>query len=128
MEAILIVAAVAIGAIIYFDRVIKKRTTVVVDDNSFAQNGVRVDFSAQTITIGKYSYPAKAVTGIRMNTVENRKGTIVAKTGFVDIEVDDFKKPVHKIVFNSYSVEKDTKEFAQRLSVALRKAGGTSFV
>ena len=98
-----------------------------VDENSFSQNGVRVDFVAQTITIGKYSYPATAVTGIKTNTVVSGKATIVANTGFVNIEVDDFKKPVHKIVFNGFSVQKDTAEFAHRLSIALRKAGGTSF-
>ncbi|KQS30899.1 hypothetical protein [Dyadobacter sp. Leaf189] len=122
-----IVLAVIAGIGYWMFTVSKRRKTVVLDDNSFYQNGVRVNFTEQTITIGRYTYPVHKVTGIKANTVVKTKASILANVGTVDIEVDDFTKPVHSINFNGYSVQKDTKEFAQRLSVALRKAGGPSF-
>ncbi|MBO0929812.1 hypothetical protein [Fibrella aquatilis] len=126
MDTIIILAI--IGGVIYFlYTVSKKRKTVVVNENSFYQNGVKVDFTTGMITIGKHTYPVSKVTGIKSNTLVKTKASILANQGSVDIEVDDFVKPVHKINFNGYSVDKDTKEFAQRLSIALRKAGGPNF-
>ena len=117
-----------VGAIIFFVvKTQRSRTTIVVDENSFAQNGVRVDFSAGIITIRKHAYPVNAVTGIRYQS-SGKQRTMGVQGGSVDIEVDDFKKPIHNVLFNGFSAEKDSKEFAQRLSVALRKAGGTSFI
>lgn len=127
METIVVLALIG-GFIYWFYSIIKKRRTVVVDENSFYQNGVRVDFLTGMITIGKYPYPVNKVTGIKAHTLIQNKASILANQGSVDIEVDDFVKPIHKINFNGYSVDKDTREFAQRLSIALRKAGGTSFV
>jgi hypothetical protein len=119
---------IALAAVAYWMySTIKRSKTVVVDENSFYQNGVKVDFVQQTISIGKHTYPVEKVTGIKAHTIVRDKASIMANVGSVDIEVDDFVKPVHSINFNGYSVQKDTKEFAQRLSVALRKAGGPSF-
>ena len=125
MDTIIIFALIG-GLVYWLYTVSKKRRTVIVDENSFYQNGVRVDFAASTISIGKHTYPVNKVTGIRANTQQS-KHLIGANGGNVEIEVDDFVKPVHKVIFNGYSVDKDTKEFAQRLSIAIRKAGGTSF-
>jgi len=126
METILILVAVA-GFVYLIFSTIKKRKAVFVDENSFSQNGVKVDFVERTISIGKYTYPVDKVTGIKAHTVVKNTASIIANGGSVDIEVDDFVKPVHSINFNGYSVQKDTKEFSQRLSVALRKAGGPNF-
>lgn len=121
MEFFLILIVAVIGLVIYLIFLNKKRTTVVVDENSFSQHGVRVDFSAGTITIKEHTYPVNKVTGI--NTVYDRRSG-----GIVSIEVDDFIKPIHKVVFGGTIGENQSKDFAQRLSIALRKAGGPSFV
>lgn len=124
MDSTTLPVIAVIGLVVFLNF---RRKRVVIDDNSFAQNGVRVDFTASTITINGRTYPATAVTGIRWQSSGNRRSMGVQE-GSVDIEVDDLKKPIHHIVFNGFSAESDAKAFSQRLSVALRKAGGTSFV
>ena len=47
-----------------------------------------------------------------------------SKAKNVIIEVDDFKKPNHKVLFVTSG---QAEKFMQRLSTALRKAGGPNF-
>ena len=89
------------------------------NENEFRQGKVTVNFQEQTVDIGTHKYNVGQVTGLRIKQVGSGYGR------YVVIEVDDIKKPVHKIVFlNQTLAEKN----AQRLSVALRKAGGPSFI
>lgn len=112
---------VALAAVIYFIVKQVQKANLKVGDNSFEQHGVKVNFKEGTITIKNYTYNVNQVTAIR--TVYG-SGLTTAKG--VEIEVDDFKKPVHKIVVGGFG--NNQQNFAQRLSVALRKAGGPSFV
>lgn len=101
-------------------------TKMTVNDEYFEQAGVRVDFKAGTIKINKYTYDVKKVTGISTVTESGGRGvaaSIRELTGIVEISVDDFKKPVHRIPIGGGKV----KDFNQRLYVAIRKAGGTDF-
>lgn len=91
----------------------------IVSDDVFQQYGVSVNFKKGTISIGKHIYNVNQVTGIR--TVNEH-----LKLRGVEIQVDDFIKPIHKVAVPGNT--KTTEMFAQRLSVALRKAGGPNFV
>ncbi len=123
METVL--ALTAIGVVVFYAiKVMRDRTTVVVDDNSFYQNGVRVNFPTGEITIKKHTYPVSQITGIK-STFE---GAGLQQQGIIKIEVNDFEKPIHKVLFTGPTSRKHAEEFSQRLSVALRKAGGPSFV
>ncbi len=117
---IIIVVAVLFYSLLFF-----KGVHYTVDDREFKQAGVRINFANNTITVKGKTYRAGQVTGIRMDalTSSHKHGNSMAKT--VTIELDDFKKPQHKILFISKG---HSRKFMQRLSVALRKAGGRDFV
>lgn len=117
------------GLIIYlfFTKFVKGNTSLIVDENSFTQNGVRVDFNEKTITINGYPYNVELIKGISYEKKEPR-GEKLLRTAEVKIQVDDFKKPVHIISFGGFNSHKNADEFMQRISMALRKTGGPSFV
>ena len=112
-------------AVLIYGRLIFKGIHYTADDREFKQAGVRINFADRTITVKGKTYKAGQVTGIRMDalTSSHRHGNSIAKT--VTIELDDFAKPQHKIVFISKG---HSRKFMQRLSVALRKAGGRDFI
>ena len=93
------------------------------DENTFSQNGVTVDFANGRITINGHSYSVNQVTGIR----SEMGGKALVKSMSVVIKVDDFNKPIHKVVFKGFDGIQKSEEFMQRLTIALRKAGGPSF-
>jgi hypothetical protein len=93
------------------------------DDHHFKQGDVEVEFATGKIRIRNYTYNVNQVTGISSRPfMQNRHGNSRAWKAI--IEIDDFKKPSHTIEFFSL---KSANEFTQRLSTALRKAGGPSF-
>ncbi|EHQ29796.1 hypothetical protein [Mucilaginibacter paludis] len=96
---------------------------VTANDDYFQQAGVRVDFKPGTITIKGKVYDVKKVTGI--NTVTQPGGGIRSTIGMVEISMDDFKKPIHRITISGGHGK--APEFSQRLCVAIRKAGGPDF-
>lgn len=112
---------IVLGGLIYLiGLAIYKNITgrkVVADDERFQQREVTVLYKPQKISIGKYTYPVIKVTSItRVNQGNSR---------YIKIEVDDMKKPVHKVaVLGSDHL---AEEFMQRICVALRKAGGPNF-
>jgi len=93
-------------------------TKMVANDEAFSQAGVRVDFKSGTISIGRYTYDVNLVQGIESKQT--------ARFGMeVSIRVDDFKHPIHKVTITG--MNDAGEKFVQRLSTALRKAGGPSF-
>ncbi|WP_276483047.1 hypothetical protein [Paraflavitalea pollutisoli] len=116
MENLLIVIAVAAAVYFIYKKVWGARLQV--REDYFEQHGVKVHFLDKTITIRSHTYHVNQVTGIKSILGGSLKG--------VEIQVDDFKKPIHKISIGGFG--KAQEKFAQRLSVALRKAGGPSFV
>lgn len=116
MENLLIVIAVAAVLYVLYKKFWDGRLQV--REDYFEQHGVKVHFLEKTISIKNHTYHVNQVTGIKSILGGSLKG--------VEIQVDDFKKPIHKIVIGGYG--KAQEQFAQRLSVALRKAGGPSFV
>ncbi len=88
------------------------------DENSFRQGKVTVDFATKKITIGSQSYPVTDVQSLESKTVSSL-------TTDVFIKVDDFKKPIHTVKIIGFG--NAGEKFMQRLSTALRKAGGPSF-
>lgn len=87
----------------------------------YQQNGITINYQNSTIKIGKHTYKVDQVTGIKSNWQ-----TGIGGGRFVKIEVDDLIKPVHHIPVLSGEVGAD--RFMQRLCVAIRKAGGPSFI
>lgn len=116
---------VIIVAVLFYGRLFYKGVHYTANDQEFKQAGVHINFTRGTIYIKGRRYEVKQVTGIRMDalTSSHKHGNSIAKT--VTIELDDFAKPHHKILFISKG---HARKFMQRLSVALRKAGGPSFV
>ena len=112
---------IVVAAVIYFLVKQIKKSRVNVGDDYFEQHGVRVNFKEGTISINKNIYNVNQVTGIKTIT-----GGSVGTVKGVEIQVDDLKKPIHKIVIGGFG--RAQENFAQRLSVALRKADGPSFV
>lgn len=94
-----------------------------VNDNQFSQAGISVHFSEGTINIKGKNYRVSQVTGITMQSF-GQSGRGSSKAQNVIIELDDFSKPQHKIVFVTSS---HGQKFIQRLSTAIRKAGGPNF-
>jgi hypothetical protein len=116
---------IIVAAVIFYGLLFFKGVHYTVDDREFRQAGIKINFPDNTITVKGKTYKAGQVTGIRMDalTSSHKHGNSMAKT--VTIELDDFKKPQHKIMFISKG---HSRKFMQRLSVALRKAGGRDFV
>ena len=123
MEKFLIL--IVIVAIIIYGRIYFKGKKYVANDNEFKQSDVTVNFGNRTIKIKNKTYNVSQVTGIRWEalTSSHKHGDSQMKT--VVIDLDDFEKPHHKISFMSKG---HAEKFIQRLSTALRKAGGPSFV
>ena len=121
MEIILIIVAV-IGVYIYFNSRGNKFTA---NDNSFSQNGVTVDFTSGSLLLGARTFPVHSITGIKTDEVHRREKLL--RTATVKIEIDDLSYPVHQVTFLGFSAHDQAQAFAQRLSVAVRKAGGPSF-
>ncbi len=120
---ILILAALLLWAIVKFVKGLQNGK-VIADDVHFKQANVEVVFASGEIIIKGNSYKVDQVTGLlaEANSSTQKHGNSMAWNAI--IEVDDFKKPRHKINFLSRN---KANEFTQRLSVALRKAGGPSF-
>jgi len=92
--------------------------------SQFTQARVTIDYTNQTITIKGRSYHVDKVTGIQIQAFRSeRRGNSKSKN--VVIEIEDISKPVHKINFLS---RRQAEKFMQRVCVALRKAGGPSFI
>jgi hypothetical protein len=95
--------------------------TMVSTDELFQQNDVTIDYRSRTLKIGKHSYSVDQVTGI-----STKWQTGIGGGRFVRIDVDDLVKPVHYVPI--LGGEMSGKKFMQRVCVALRKAGGPSFI
>lgn len=120
----IIMAIVGIFGYLFFKGFSNTKYTA--DDNEYKQAGVIVNFKNQTIQINGHSYNVNQVTGVRMKDFAretSRNASSKAKN--VIIEVDDFKKPHHKVVFVTSG---QAEKFMQRISTALRKAGGPNLV
>ncbi len=83
-----------------------------ISDDRFSSNGVSVDFAGKTIAIKNRTYPVSDVTGLSWGE------------GVTTITVNDLRKPVHKIKFVTRG---QAEKFAQKLTLAIAKAGGPSF-
>ena len=120
---ILIIAALLLFVIFKFVKGFQNNR-VIADDNHFKQADVEVTFATGAINIKGNTYDVNQVTGLltEANSSTQKHGNSMAWNAI--IEVDDFKKPRHKINFLSRN---KANQFTQRLSTALRKAGGPSF-
>jgi hypothetical protein len=119
----IIVAIVGIFGYLFFKGFSNTRFTA--DENEFKQGGVTVNFKKQTIEINGNNYNVNQVTGIRTKAFQREtRRNASSKAKNVIIEVDDFKKPTHKVLFVTSG---QAEKFMQRLSTALRKAGGPNF-
>lgn len=125
MEILIILLFVAfVGYWIFKAVQARKNSAVEFDDEHFAQAGVSVEFKSGTIRIKEHTYKVNQVTGILAEPYTSSQKHSGSQAWKVIIEVDDFKKPRHQMNFLS---RKKANEFTQRLSTALRKAGGPSF-
>jgi hypothetical protein len=111
-------------------RIVHMFTSNVVKANTdyFQQAGVKVDFRQKTITIKNKAYDVGSVTGINTITTSGGRGmgdAIRSTIGIVEIKMDDFKKPIHRVEISGGQGRAD--DFVQRLTTALRKAGGPDF-
>lgn len=111
-----ILSLVVLGLLLYFiyDTLFVGRYKATATE--FSQCGVHVDFETHKIRIGRHLYSVEDVQGLESKA--SGSGMLVY------IKVDDFKKPIHTIRVMGY---KSGERFMQRLSTALRKAGGPSF-
>ncbi|MBN8577589.1 MAG: hypothetical protein J0L66_11650 [Cytophagales bacterium] len=114
-----LIVAIVVGFLIYK---ILTKPRLQANEDFYEQHGVKVNFKEGTITIRNHRYTVNQVTGIKI--IEPGSGKLTTRG--VEIEVDDFEKPIHKITIGGFGNQQ--KMFAQRLSVALRKAGGPNFV
>ena len=121
MEIILIIAAV-IGTYVYFN---SRGNKFIADDSSFSQKGVTVDFASGNLILGTRTFPVHSITAIKTDEVHRREKLL--RTATVKIEIDDLGYPIHQVNFLGFSAHDQAQVFAQRLSVAVRKAGGPSF-
>ncbi len=100
-----------------------KSSKLTFNDHHFKQGDVEVEFATGVIKIKNYAYNVSQVTGLSSEPyTQNSHGS--SRAWKAVIEIDDFKKPRHEMEFFS---RKKATEFTQRLSTALRKAGGPSF-
>lgn len=107
-----------VGAILLVVFKIVTTSSFKASDEAFEQAGVKVVFNTGKITIRGNTYNVEEVQGI--------SSRIISKFGTeVFIKVDDFKKPIHKIGISGFNGAGE--KFIQRLSTALRKAGGHDF-
>ena len=113
-----IVYLIVIAIIAFAAYKIYKGGDFAANDDEFKQAGVKVVFSTGKISIGKYIYDVTDVHGL-----ESERTGMVTR---IIIKVDDFKKPIHKVQIDGFGRDPGEK-FMQRLSAALRKAGGHSF-
>lgn len=123
MNLLLIFPIAVLAILIYLYYKGLSNTVYTASENEFKQGGVTVNFSKKTILINQHKYNVDKITGIRTKSFSTgRTGSSKAKN--VIIEVDDFKKPIHKIMFVTSG---HADKFMQRLTTALRKAGGPNF-
>lgn len=124
MDLLFFVLLVAAGLFFYVKK--SRGKPVLVDENSFSQEGVTVNFTSGTITIQGRQFSVNQITGISVER-NNARGEKFLQTGTVNIAIDDFNNPVHKVTFLGLGAFTRADEFVQRLSLALRKANGPSF-
>jgi hypothetical protein len=117
MDPVAILVLVITGLVVWALNSAGAKANPVINENSFSQAGVTVDFAAHTIAINGKTYPVHAVKGLRWAHEYNRS---VAFITLADLEI-----PVHKINFNYHASAAET--FIARLSAALDKAGGPHF-
>jgi hypothetical protein len=115
MFVVLGVLAFAIYLLYGYFKANKDNNRITITDDIFSARGVTVNFKQGTIQVEKHVYPVSMVTGIK-SVLEPPLGN------HVQIDVDDLRNPVHRVRVI------DAPKFASQLSVAIRKAGGTSFV
>lgn len=117
----LLIAAV----IVYYIYIYIRGSRYSLNEKEFKQGNITVNFIQKTIQIKSKTYSVNQVTGIqwRALTSSRKHGDSQMKT--VVIDLDDFERPHYKMSFMSQG---QAEKFVQRLSTALRKAGGPSFV
>ncbi len=123
MEIFIGIVLLGLGLLGYFFFKGFSNTRFTANENEFTQGGVVVNFKNKTINIKGNLYNVNQITGMRTKAFSSeRRGDSKAKN--VIIEIDDFKRPTHKILFITSG---QAEKFMQRLSTALRKAGGPNF-
>ncbi|PZX49115.1 hypothetical protein [Algoriphagus chordae] len=123
MEFIYIIFVAIFGFLIFLFFKGFSNSKHMASDTEYSQAGVTVNFSEQSLTLKNKKFNVSQVTGIKMKHNESgRRGNSKAMNVF--IELDDFDYPSHKIMFLSSG---QGEKFMQRLSIALRKAGGPNF-
>lgn len=117
----LLIAAV----IVYYIYIYIRGSRYSLNEKEFKQGNITVNFIQKTIQIKSKTYSVNQVTGIqwRALTSSRKHGDSQMKT--VVIDLDDFERHHYKMSFMSQG---QAEKFVQRLSTALRKAGGPSFV
>lgn len=85
------------------------------NEDIFSQAGVTVYFKTGTIVIKGYSYKVEQIKSYRYTTGHGEHGN--ESRAF--IEVQDFKKPVHRITFITPNA---ASTFLSRLNMAVAKA------
>lgn len=118
MDPVAILVLVITGLVVWALNRAGAKASPVINENSFSQAGVTVDFAAHTIAINGKTYPVNAVRGLSWGHEYNRS---VAYIKMTDLEI-----PVHRINFN-YHMDA-AKTFIARLEAALDKAGGPHFL
>jgi hypothetical protein len=91
----------------------RRQNQMVVNDREFSQNGVTVDFVRRVVVLNSIDYRPEAILGTAVSWGMN--------TASVDISLDDFKTPVHRVRFQSYKAKEYAENFLERFQLALRK-------
>ncbi len=86
-------------------------------DSYFSQNGVKVIYADKTISINGKMYPISAIRSI--SHTGQRGAKEVFGESYATIEVDDIKKPMHRIGFKGHL---SAETFMSKLELALEKA------
>ena len=109
------------GTVVYLIYRFFSGMKMVATDDMYQQRGITVMYKDGTIAIGKYTYPVSKITSL--TRITNHTGN--RKSHYIKIEVDDMRKPVHKVAV--VGTEHQSEQFMQRICVAVRKAGGPDF-
>lgn len=83
-------------------------------DEYWSQAGLRIEFATGKCTEEGHTFLAKDIRSVTWNSLSNYQHQ-------VRITVDDFHKPVVLVYIEGFNV---VEPFVQRLTLAIRKAGG----
>jgi hypothetical protein len=88
-----------------------RQNVFTVDEHSFRQNGVVVDFDRRTVKVNGREFTPDQVKDTAMTWTFN--------SASIDISVDDVGKPVERVRFVTFKAKEFAEDFLERLNRAL---------